>query len=549
MKTSRRQILMGAAATATSTVFNPRTALASALIKSLFRTSVAEAAGAVSPRYYLNMFLPGGPPRWSFDHWLRTNASDPAVLPTSYASTAFKWNATTRQVNGFEYKTSNYNGVLVPHIFDTLGAPGKKAMLDSMLVIRGFGSKVDGHGTNAFLQLYPLAGAPTISGLVAARSDRNFEAIQYPSRNGYPFAADRSIGINVLNAANPIEELLKPVSNPINKARLVRTANQDVFSNLRAYLNTLPSSSKGVDIAKSSLGNAYKLLQGNWGDLAETWTTLVADYENVIHSAIRATNIPYLNATADGSQMLQAISDESPGYYYEPNATKTMLEKGKNLISMTSNMSIASAAENFALAEFCIRNNLCSVLEMNLGRTEDLKIDPNAAFSAANSFSQTHDMHGTGGLTAMYTTSLYYRGMLSGLLLFRERLVAAGKWNNTVVHFVSEFDRTSYAQGAGSGHGFQCMISSVISGALSGGPYVVGNISTLPQQGEGTQGVGLPIANYATDEMPTAATMASTVSALLAVDSNPWKNIAPPLVSHNSDGTLVLPYGRGKLIG
>ena len=545
---SRRRFLATAAASAAGATLAPHQALANLLIKSLLRTSQAEASGLISPRYYLNIFLTGGPPRWQFDHWLKTSPAEPDVIPTSYTASAFKWNSTTRQITGFENKTSLYNGVLVPHLFETLGAEGKKALLDSMLVIRGYGSKVDGHGTNANLQVYPLAGAPTISGLVAARSDRSFEAIQFPSRIGFPFAADKSIGVNGLNSANPIEELLKPVSNPTNKPRAIRVANKEIFDNLRAQLNTIPDASKAVDIAKSSLNNSYKLLEGNWGDLTTTWATLLNDYETVIHNACRSMNVPHVNATPEG-QPLQAISDESPVYYYEPSGVKTMLEKGKNLITMTTNMSIANAAANFALAEFCITNNLASVLEMNLGRTEDLKLDPNAAYSASNSFEQGGDMHGTGGYTAAYTMSLYYRGVMAGLLLFRDRLMAAGKWNNTVVQFLSEFDRTSYTGGGGSGHGFQQMISSVISGAITGGPYVVGNISKLPQQGEGTQGLGLPIDNYISNEMPTAATMASTVTAILAVDRNPWKNIAPPLVSLNGNGTLNYLYGKGKLIG
>ncbi len=94
------------------------------------------------------------------------------------------------------------------------------------------------------------------------------------------------------------------------------------------------------------------------------------------------------------------------------------------------------------------------------------------------------------------------------------------------------------------------MISSVFSGVIQNGPYVVGNISTMDRSGNngGTQGVAVPIANYNIAGVPGPMMMTSTVSELLGVSNNPWKNFSNPLIRLNADGTLALPFGRGKLV-
>lgn len=535
-KYSRRDFLK-TGSIAAGAALTPHQALAGTIINSLFRQSFAEAANLVSPRYYVNLSMGGGPPRYNFDHWLRPSASDPVVTPAAYAATALKYNS-NREWTGWEYKTFDYNGSQVPHIFSTFGTSAEQAFLDSFLVIQGYGSGVDSHGVNALLQQHPLAAAPSISGLLADNTDRFFEAIQYPPRgNSGRFVSKKNIGLNVLSNT-PLAQLLAPLSTAGTSAGL-RSAQQDLFSNLRSFLNSLGSNSKAMQIARSSIANSYKLLQKTeFNDYAAEYTAAETAYQTAIDQAVQQTYISGINATPAGERI--AITSDGASLFRRETF---YIAQGKNISEMGQNGTIRQLAASLALAEYCIKNDLVTVFELTAGMIEGLRNDS----SSTETFRQGNDCHGTGGMIAFSAFSLFYRGIIAALLLFKQRLQAAGKWNNTIVHLTSEFDRV--VSPGGSGHGTQQMVASVFSGAINGGPYVVGNISNkVPRGGEGPQGIAMPIDGYNMKGLPSAIMMASTLSELMAVPSNPWQNFGQPLVKMQPNGTLLYPFGKGKVI-
>lgn len=78
---------------------------------------------------------------------------------------------------------------------------------------------------------------------------------------------------------------------------------------------------------------------------------------------------------------------------------------------------------------------------------------------------------------------------------------------------------------------------------------MVGNVyqNGAPSQYSGSQGIAAPINGYNQTGAPDPKMMASTVSQLLNVPSNPWINLAQP-VAKLSGSKLVLPFGRGKVV-
>ena len=143
----------------------------------------------------------------------------------------------------------------------------------------------------------------------------------------------------------------------------------------------------------------------------------------------------------------------------------------------------------------------------------------------------------------------YYRGITAGVLELIEQLKKtkiANKdiWSNTVIQFTSEFGRSARNNGSGSDHGFNQMISSVLSGEVLNGPHVVGNVLTSPTLG--TQGIGAPIENYNQKGLPNPVMMASTLAAVLKISPNPFANVAAPLCEFEN-GVLKVKY-PGKLI-
>lgn len=544
---SRRRFLKQSGLAVTGLTLGAPEALASALIKNLFSSSRAEAADLVSPRYYLNIYAEGGPPRHVFDHWLRTNTEDPNLVFNPSTGTAFTYD-NNRLVTGTEYRTINYNGVLVPQMYAYLSPADRAAFLDSFLVIRGYGSGIDGHGFNAALQMHPLAAAPSLSGHVADHTARYFEALQYRSRfSASRFVSSKNVSLNFLTGEDPLSDLLKPLLASTDKARALRSGYQDVFTNVRGYLNSLNSDRKSVSIARKSLSNAYDLFKSNIADFSTIWPALLSEYQTVVETAIRASGLPGFNATLDGTQSIAAVSNGEISKYKLNGTSSFVLGTGKNLLDTGSSMTMSRLISGLALADYCISNDLTGALEIVSGNSsEDLLIDPTAGAVSTNMYSMPNDMHNTTQYGTVFVTTLYFRGLLAGLLHLRSKLISAGKWNQTVVQLVSDFGRP-YTNN-GSGHGYDQMNSSIFSGVITGGPYVVGNVAVSAKGHVGSDGYAAPIEGYNQKGKPDPKMMASTVSELMGASDNPWKNFAQPLVKLNSNGTLYLPFGKGKLI-
>ena len=108
------------------------------LLTQLFASAKAQAAEMTTGRYYVNINFNGGPPRYMFDNWLKTQVSEPELTHGSYNSTSFVFNS-AGIVSGSEHKLYPYNNYLVPQVFQNLGNQ-KAEILDSFLVIRGFGT-------------------------------------------------------------------------------------------------------------------------------------------------------------------------------------------------------------------------------------------------------------------------------------------------------------------------------------------------------------------------------------------------------------------------
>ncbi|RYF50058.1 MAG: twin-arginine translocation signal domain-containing protein [Cytophagaceae bacterium] len=202
---------------------SPHELLARTMIRNAFVMGEAAEAQVAPSKAYVNIMMFGGPLRYTFDHWLRASASDPAMMFNSTTGTAFTYNASTRQVTGTEYRTFNHNGVLIPQLFAALSSSDRNAFMDSFLAIRGYGSGIDGHGQNSSLQMQPLAGAASLSGIVADQSQLSYKSIQTPARGAASkFLSENSVGQSILNGNDPVADLLSPLS-AVSTARTLRS--------------------------------------------------------------------------------------------------------------------------------------------------------------------------------------------------------------------------------------------------------------------------------------------------------------------------------------
>ncbi|MEM6531037.1 MAG: hypothetical protein AAF654_00370 [Myxococcota bacterium] len=536
---SRRRFLTGISRSAVALALRPDRLLFNAILASSFHSARAEAAGLSSARNYININMGGGPPRYMSDHWLRTRVDDPALTENPYTATSFRYDSNYNVV-GFEHRTFAYNGVLVPNLFSALSSEERSRFLDSFVVIRGYGTGIDGHGLNSALQQHPLASAPSIAGHIADYSERTFQAVQYPAKSGR-FSSRTGVSTNKLRNADPLRQLLGALTLT-NRTRQLSQSNSEAFAEVRSALNGIPEPTDAVRLAKENLSRSQTLLNSSLGDFESEWPPLLEKYDVLVHDTIRSAYVPGVTSNHERDQQLTFIVDDTD-VRFDTGTSDGYLADGSNICLLGERATMGIAAR-FALAEYCLKNNLVSALEVAAGSISGLGLAPG---NASATFDLGNDMHGAGGYVAFVAMSLYHLGIFKGVLELSYALERAGIWQDTVVHFTSEFDRSVGHTAGGSGHGTEQMIASVLGGAIQGGPYVAGNVSTFGDGRSPSQGVAHAIEGYA-NERPNPIMMASTVCELMRVDDNPWRNFAAPLVKENPDGTLSLPFGPGKLV-
>lgn len=528
----RRDFLIGATSLGASALFpTPIEMLARTLTGSFIKK--AEAAIVGEPRNYVNVMMPGGPSRYVFDHWLRTSPSDPAVIPNPMVATRFL--STQGRATGAEYATFDFNGVLVPHMFSHSVASGDGSqrpltdLLKNALVIRGYGSGLDGHPFNAQQQQAPVGGISSIAGCAADHSTKYFAAVQWPNRAEYQaYTSTEGKALNKISGLTPLSTLMEgfgPAAAPA--ARQLRERNQAAFERAAGVLNSYANSQNfGAGQLKTNVDNTLALLKKGVKGIDEYWAPALERYRTVIINSMRASGLVGITDAA-------LISDESVLWNVGTDAgTNFLVGKDFDLRTAISTMTPAAfMAEGFALTEYILKEGLATSVEIWAPQIPNVTL-LRAGSATPGTFNVAHDMHETGAMTSLLICTAFFRGLAAAILELSRQLGDSG-WSNTVVQVMGDFSRSARTNGSGSDHGFNQMVTSVYSGAITQGPYVVGNIRRSGLNDStfiGTQGVASSIEGYNQKGMPTPTMAASTVTALLNVEKNPFENIAAPLV-------------------
>lgn len=542
---TRRQIIKASGFFTLGTMTSsPVGLLLNTMTKSFIQNAAAEETNQIGARNYVNLALTGAPLRYQFDHWVRTNSNE-AELNLNLM-TATKFQSIGDKVTGAEQGYFNYRGVLVPHLFSqsvntTLGSQNLTDLLNNMLVIRGYGTGLDGHPTNLVRQMAALGGAQSLSGLATDYSQKIFDSIQWPARGGYSvFNSLHGKSLTTLTGDKPAHSLLEgfaSISEQAAKAQKLTDRNKDAFDLAKARLNSyIKSDLKGSKILAQNQSHAVALMKKGISNLEGFWSSAVSRYENVIRNAIQTKNIPGIsdkNIIADASVMWNLGV-----------GTITQFNPNFDLREAINKAYIANLAAGFALSEYILTEGLGSSIEISAENLYQLTIKQKGK-DTYEDYYLTNDMHATGAYTAVFLMNQYYRGISAGILEFAGQLkkVKIGNsdlWSETLLHVVSEFGRSARADGSGSDHGFNQMISSVFGGCINEGPFVVGNVLV-----GGAQGLAAAIDGYNQKGMPTPAMMASTVASLMRVPKNPFINLAEPLASIQN-GKINIKY-PGKL--
>ncbi|MGZ3770623.1 MAG: twin-arginine translocation signal domain-containing protein [Bdellovibrio sp.] len=555
--TRRGFIAGGAIAGATALVPTPFERFLDALTKGIISNAHAEATGNAGGRNLVNIISAGGPLRYSFDHWMRVNSNDPTLVFNPMVATKFV--SSSGRVTGVQYSTFDYHGVQVPHMFShsVYNSSGSQRpltdLLNNMLVIRGYGSGFDGHAFNASIQQAPVGGVSSLAGLAADYSRKTFEAVEWPNRGSFGnYFSVKGKALNKLPGSTPLNSLLEGFGNPQSGrvlGRNLKERNRDAYDLAQARLVAYAQSDfAGATIVGKNLSNATKLMKKGIGNINDYWKEAVGRYRSVMENSLRQTN---LAGISDSS----LISDESKlwSVHVTDGNRGLIVSKDTDLRSSITTMDApGSLSEGLALAEYVLKEGLVTSLNLQASDIQNLSLTGVGSSSAK--YTAIHDMHETGAIASLFLTTTYYRALAAGILELADQLKktqvnGTDLWSETVVQYISEFDRVARSNGSGSDHGYNQMVTSVYSGAIKNGPFVVGNISKngVNSTYDGTQGIAAAIDGYNQKSAPTPAMAASTVAALLRVEKNPYQNIAAPLVELSGD-TLKVAH-TAKIVG
>lgn len=555
--TRRAFIAGGAAAGAAAAVPTPVEYLLNALSSGFIRKAQAEAAGAEGSRNYINILVAGGPMRYAFDAWMRTNNSDPDLEYNPMVATKFV--SSGGRVVGTQNATFNYNGVLVPHMFSHSvfnSAGGQRPLTDllnHMLVIRGYGTGFDGHPFNAVVQQAPVGGVSSVAGLAADYSKKTFEAVEWPERGSYGvYASHAGKALNKVTGS-PLYSLLEGFGGPQGgrvKGRSLKDRHREAYELAQARLRAYAQSDfSGSTVLARNLANASDLMKKGTGNIDSFWGPAVARYRAVIENSMRQSGLV-------GISDVPIISDRGAmwGVHVADGNRRLLLSEDFDARAAVSSMVAPGAlSEGLALAEYVLKEGLVTSLNLQMGDPANVTLK-DADNGAQNVHIAIKDMHETGAIPGLLITTAYYRALAAGLLELMDQLkkTKVGNtdlWSETVVQVISEFNRSARVNGTGSDHGFNQMVTSVFSGAITRGPFVVGNIYRSGHGGgyTGTQGIGAPIEGYNQAGRPTPTMAASTVAALLRVPKNPYENLAAPLVELVNGQVRVLK--TAKIVG
>jgi|GEM_PF-1257538 Protein of unknown function (DUF1501). len=549
---SRRDFLSNASLMgASAMVPAPFERLLDLMTRGFISKAQADAAGATTSRNYIGILMAGAPSRYVFDHWMRTNASDPQMQFNPMVAT--KYINSGGVAGGLEYSTFNYKNVLVPHMFSHSvfkGDGSKRPLTDylnNMLVIRGFASGLDGHQFNANLQQSPVGGTSSLTGLAADYSQKTFEAIQWPDRGSYrSYTSSKSKALNIVSGGQPIHNLLAGFGNPspgLEAARNLKNRQRAAFDLAQDRLKTyIKSDSLGASNLGLNLSNASTLMKKGVGSLDSYWGPAFARYKYVIEASMRESGLAGISDMA----LISAQNAQWNVHVASGNRGLTLSSGADLRTSIASMVAADFLAEGLALAEYVLKENLVSSIDLMAGNFNNLAL-LEAGTGALAIHTMITDMHETGCFPSVILNTAYYRGLTAGLLELADQLKkttvnGTDVWSNTVVQVLSDFGRSARSAGSGSDHGFNQLVTSVFSGAVQNGPFVVGNIRVSgndPAVYAGTQGVAQAIDGYNQSGQPTPVMAASTVAELLNVTKNPYENLAAPLVDLNGSTLTV----------
>lgn len=473
-KKSRRQFLQDIGALTSGTAFlrSPLGQMISAIAGSALTTSLARAAGVV-PRRYINIQQGGAPPRWMFDHMLNAyGTTDTLTLDRNQFGTRYVANG-GRYVD-VEYRTVPINGIQVPWIWGQSvpkaggGTRPMSELLNNSCFIQGISTGNPGHLGSMALHFRPAGATRSLGALSADYSNAYIPAVNLMAGEFIFASLVGKSAVPVGPGGNLLQKLLTPFLSKASVKFQALKNDTDVKLALESARTSLDSAMLSEHLSSNVLiesqKNAEQLINGGFGDLAVIWPSLFDKYQTLINRTITA-EVKGINDLPIGSTNV----DARLGDYHLDSQVVKFADLRELLTSGTLN--ISGLAEQFALAEFVLLNNLSYSITMAPGSLINFKTE-----TGKNTVtSHNTDEHYTGKMPSLLINTLKQMANVACMLELIDQLKTKNIWQETVIDMGGEFNRSARMDGSGSDHGYQGKSLALYSGGFKGS-VVIGNV-------------------------------------------------------------------------
>ena len=436
---------------------------------------------------YLNIQMPGAPPRWYFDQPLNPFNKSGDFTAGLYGTEIRKVGGKFQPIHIGKKMMFGGQQVYMPPVWNLKSASSGKAfkeLLEHTMMIRGVDMEINSHTVNRERVVRPVASQPSITGLVADKSNLPLSASgQMGTRATSAFKSEKGSSVISVNKGNPIPNLIDSFKGRVTKAEDLDIAVTQVMESLDDYAKERGLSSQGGEGQQMS---AYEMFDKNLDSFNKKYVGIYKKYQAIVRKEIRAA--------FPGVTTVNPISDES--VLFSVNRGPVFV-KGALNNSIDSKTHINATAQAFAFAEFALTEKLSSSVTVDASGS--------VMQSVKGVGNVPCDQHFVGGVASVFYTSLYYRAFLGCLMELKVKLEAAGIFDKTLIHIMTEFSRTPKKDGSGADHGFNGSSVTLIGGMIET-PGLVGNIRKKTVSNDnnrypGTWGEAAPF-NFSTGRRP-----------------------------------------------
>ena len=468
----------------------------------------AMAAGEVGSEYiYVHFSFSGGPPRWYMDLPLNPENKADQFIAGGFGNTLVWKSGKVDSVHtGIPYKNKAGKTTHIPPVWGmSLPSTNIQDLLPNTLFIRGMDMEIDNHPISNQRQVAPIIGGLSVTGLVADASKKPIPGLTGSSPSSTVFKSAKGLAsVSNPGGATPLATLLKPfapfAAGTAVQAKEWATLRNNALARFDQYAakNGLPETT-----LRLAYDDATKMIENNVYELNTQYAATVAKYKDLMDRALSLAEVKRLFPNP-------IVGEDTPHFSID---TDVRAKDADLRNAFEAGARISNGAEDFAMAEILLKNDLTSSLTLGIGNGAGLvNLKVNGA-----TFNMTNDQHRIGKVPSTLFTTMQYRAFLTMVTELAKVLKDENKWDKTVFHIAGEWNRSPRADGSGADHGVRGSCTTLMSGMIKDF-NLIGNVSRQSgaDRWPGTWGVA---ANYGPERPIQVNDVAATLASLMRLNS------------------------------